>query len=130
MHKPSDVQIQEILEEENFVHYFVDEEGESPVKDQQPATNLDHANERYFSRFLRLPQQVVKPRRSIEDPRIDYSKSHVLTSNQHIQNVEVLANKKAKALEKQREEKKKWRLQKGREGKKMLSRMSSSLQNK
>jgi len=65
-HKPLDVQIQYILEEdvlgaqENIVHYFVDKEGESPFEDQQPPIDLDPTNQRHFSRFLRLLQQDSK----------------------------------------------------------------------
>ena len=48
-----------------------------------------------ISQFLKLPQNSVQATRILHEPLVDYSQSQILTSNQHIDNMEDIAKKKA-----------------------------------
>ena len=48
-----------------------------------------------ISQFLKLPQKSVQAIRIVYEPLMDYSQSQILTSDQHIDNMEDIAKKKA-----------------------------------
>jgi hypothetical protein len=96
-----EVQINEVLEdvpsfEENVAHYHVDvEEDVEPSSSQ--GCGSENAPETHFSDFFRLPQQDIRTPRVRFGALIDYSKSHILTSDQYLQSTEAIAVKSAQA---------------------------------
>ena len=113
-----EVQVEEILEqgglpssaEEGATHYYAD--GEAPTLEDQPyhvdvdgpsspqeASPAEDSNN--FTHFLRLPQKPQRRRNVNHEPLVDYSQSHILTSNQHVDNLQrITRNKETIAREK------------------------------
>jgi hypothetical protein len=100
--KSLEVQIKEILEEhvpsleENVVHYYVDVEGDVEPSSSQ-GCGSKNAPKTHFSDFFRLPQQEIRTPRVRSEALIDYSKSHILTSDQYLQSAEAIAMKSVQA---------------------------------
>ena len=101
--------VEEIMEEDlpsdvnNVLHYYVEDEIEESDKgsaDPEIAAEISH--------FLKLPQKPLQATRTVHEPLVDYSRSQILTSNQHIESMEVLAKKKTKVAQE--------RVEKAREG--------------
>ena len=123
---PLEVQVEEILErgglpstaEDGRTHYYANTEvatfeeqpyhvdldgGSSP---QEAAAVEDSRN---YTHFLRLPQEPPRRSNGNHEPLVDYSQSHILTSNEHVDNLhritknkETITKKKAeKALAKE-----------------------------
>ena len=114
-----EVQVEEILEQEGLLssaeegatHYYAHVEAPT-LEDQlyhvdvngasfpQEASVVEDSSN--FIHFLRLPQEPPRRRNVIYEPLVDYSQSHILTSNQHVDNLqritrnkETIAKKKA-----------------------------------
>ena len=103
---PPEVSISEIMDEdatrpEHVTHYFVEVEEDSFTEDVHHSHLQESANipPIDISEFLRLPQHVQRPPRVRTNPLVDYSKSHILTSDQHCETMEFKAARKADAIE-------------------------------
>ena len=57
-----------------------------------------------ISQFLRLPQRIMNAPRILHEPLVDYSKSQLLTSDDHIHSMQEIATKK-NLVAKQKKEK-------------------------
>ena len=86
----------EILEDdlskggENGKHFYIEDEGEEVVEG-----GVEPENTTEISQFLRLPQRMVQVPKVGHEPLVNYSQSQILTSQQHIQNMEDIAYKKS-----------------------------------
>ena len=101
-----EVSISEIIDEdttrpEHVTHYFVDVEDDSSTEDVHHSHLEESANNppNDISEFLRLPQHVQRPLRVGTNPLVDYSKSHILTSDQYCETMDFRAARKADAIE-------------------------------
>ena len=115
---PLEVQVEEILEqgglptrvEEGTTHYYVDVEASSSQEQsylvdvdgeedlQKPLAPEDPTN---INQFLRLPQEPPSRSNARHEPLVDYSQSHVLTSNKHVETLKRISrNKETIAKEK------------------------------
>ena len=92
--------VEEIMEEDlpsvedDVLHYYVEDEVE--VSDKGSAGPEIAAE---ISHFLKLPQKPLQATRIVHEPLVDYSRSQILTSDQHIESMEVLAKKKGKVAQ-------------------------------
>ena len=92
--------VEEIMEEDlpsvedDVLHYYVEDEVE--VSDKGSAGPEIAAE---ISQFLKLPQKPLQATRIVHEPLVDYSRSQILTSDQHIESMEVLAKKKSKVAQ-------------------------------
>ena len=75
--------------EDGALHYYAEEEGDMSG---ESLTDLERAPE--ISQFLKLPQKSIQATRIVHEPLVDYSQSQILTSDQHIENMEDIAKKK------------------------------------
>ena len=87
---PPEVSISEILDgdatkPEHVTHYYVEVEDDSFTEDVHHSQFQESASilPIDISEFLRLSQHVQRPPRVSSNPLVDYSKSHILTSDQH-----------------------------------------------
>jgi hypothetical protein len=130
--KSLDVQINEILEEdvsstqEDLVHYYVDVEGEESPSSQECGS--ENGPQNHFSHFLRLPQQEVRPPRVRNEPLIDYSKSHILTSEQYVESAKAIAEKVAQAKDATVEKKKETTLKAAKKVEEKLQKAEENIQ--
>jgi hypothetical protein len=71
----------------------------SASSDGSETQNHENALQPSIHSFLQLPEVVVqgRPRRTREEPLVDYSKSIMLTSEQYLQNMELKAERMEKA---------------------------------
>ena len=76
--------------EDGALYYYVEKEGDMSGEN---LADLEIAHE--ISQFLKLPQKSVLATRIVHEPLVDYSQSQILTSDQHIENMEDIAKKKA-----------------------------------
>ena len=88
------VLVEEIMEENllreevDVLHYYVEEEGEMSnegLADPEIAAIISH--------FLKLPQKSVQATRIQHEPLVDYALSQILTSHEHIENMEEIGKK-------------------------------------
>ena len=103
---PRKVSISEIMDEdatrlEHVTHYYVEVEDDNSTEDVHHSQLQESANipPIDISEFLRLPQHVQRPPRVRSNPLVDYSKSHILTSNQHCETMDFKAARKTDAIE-------------------------------
>ena len=76
--------------EDGALHYYIEEEG-----DMSGESLADPKIAPGISQFLKLPQKSIQATRIVHEPLVDYSQSQILTSDQHIDNMEDIAKKKA-----------------------------------
>lgn len=103
---PPEVSISEIQDEdgtrpEHVTHYYVEVEDDSSTEDVHHSQLQESVNipPNDISEFLRLPQHVQRPPRVRSNPLVDYSKSHILTSDQHCETMDFNAARKTDAIE-------------------------------
>ena len=85
----------------NPTHFFVDAEIEEGAEDVD--LSQDPPIVANISTFLRLPQQVNTRTKARFEPMVNYSQSQILTTNEHVQTLEAIAQKKEEvAIEKER----------------------------
>ena len=118
---PMEVQIEELIEERGLptraevgtTYYYVDVEVSSSqeqpcvvnVDGEEPQENTSApANSRNFNDFLRLLQEPLRRMNAREEPIVDYSQSHILTSDQHVQSMQRIRRTKER-MAKERAEK-------------------------
>ena len=109
---PLQVQVEEILEhggiptmaEESTTHYFVDVDASSSqeepynvdVNDDEAPQSIGTPNEetKNFNQFLRIPQEPPRRGSTRHEALVDYSQSHILTSDEHVQNLQRISKTK------------------------------------
>ena len=109
---PLEVQVEEILEhgsiptmaEESTTHYFVDVDASSSqeqpynvdVNDDEAPQRIGTLNEETtnFNQFLRIPQEPPRRGSTRHEALVDYSQSHILTSDEHVQNLQRISKTK------------------------------------
>ena len=95
---PADVA--EMLEEglpsppSNPIHFYVDNEDVDDLQEEELGSQDPPPTQHNISTFLRLPQQDVPTHRYTLEPLVDYSQSQILTSNDHVNTLETIAQKK------------------------------------
>ena len=89
--------VEEIMEEDlpsdedDVLHYYIEDEVEVSDKGSvgpEIATKISH--------FLKLLQKPLQATRIVHEPLVNYFRSQILTSDEHIESMEVLAKKKAR----------------------------------
>ena len=80
----------------------MEEDGVAPC--ESPAAELVHIA--HMNEFLKLPR-AKRTTRSVNriEPLVDYSQSQLLTSEEHISNLEIMVGKKERLLEEKKEKK-------------------------
>ena len=122
------IQIVEIVEEglpsppRYRTQYFVSMEDDSSIPsadssiEATESSMAEHVESQGLSQFLRLPQ--IKETRSSKvrsEPIVDYNNSQILTSNEHVDQLITISNKKA-MVEEERIAKQRKRTYQGKEG--------------
>ena len=75
-------------EEANVLHYYIEEVGE--MSDEGPT---DPEIVAIISHFLKLHQNSIQATRIQHEPLVDYALSQILTSHEHIENMEEIEKK-------------------------------------
>ena len=103
---PPEVFISEILDgdatkPEHVTHYYVEVEDDSFTEDVHHSQFQESASilPIDINEFLRLSQHVQQPPRVSSNPLVDYSKSHILTSDQHCETMNFKVARKVDAIE-------------------------------
>ena len=97
----TNLEVEEILEEgipslpRHYTHYYVIV-GDEPSIPPRESTLVEPNLSQPLSQFLRLPQiEVPMFTRVRNEPIVDYSQSQVLTSNENVEKLRRIADKKA-----------------------------------
>ena len=86
---------------EHVTHYYVEIKDDSSTEDVHHSQLQESANipPIDISEFLRLLQHVQRPPPGRSNPLVNYSKSHILTSDQHCETMDFKAARKVDAME-------------------------------
>ena len=97
----SEIMDEDVSREEHVIHYYVKVEDDNFTEDVHHSQFQESANipPIDISEFLRLPQHIQRPPRVRSNPLVDYSKSHILTSDQHCETMDFKAARKTDAIE-------------------------------
>ena len=92
---------EDITKPEHVSHYFFEVEDDSSTEDVHHSHLEESANipPNNISEFLRLSQHVQRPSRVRTNLLVDYSKSHILTSDKYCETMDFRAARKTDAIE-------------------------------
>ena len=78
----------------NATHYYVDSMEDDDLQHGAKIEKEKPPTQENISNFLQLPQEVITTKRTRVEALVDYSQSHILTSNEHVDKLHTILKKK------------------------------------